>query len=345
LQIWRAYKSAYETPTPVFISIEDRRGILGEGLHEKRLTELIRDGYIERVTENNIYGRGAVHKFVPLITTYTKSKSKNNFMENYYARKTKSLSPVAKKIFMTLKKTQIEVTKQEVVDAVKGDRDRAELIYNEIQEFNSHKGNQKLDYISEDDFGNRLHTIITRLPKSIRRNNLKIRGEGTVEIDLVQSQPEILGKLLQQEIGNNLFSSFVASNDIYLYIESKMKLKCRREAKKAFYVAMFGKLGNRREKQLIKLFPDLGDWIDRTKSNRIKGNPSKELHSNIAYLLQRKESFIFRMIWGKMYKDRIPLLTVHDSIIVRESDLHKAVHKFTRLLSLHIHSNVSTTVN
>ena len=174
-----------------------------------------------------------------------------------------------------------------------------------------------------------------------RSEGVRILGEKTVEIDLAQSQPEILGKLLVRQLGNNTFSSTVMHEDIYNYLEHHLNLKSRDKAKDVFYKMIFGKPYTYYESELFKLFPDIAEWVLKQKTTKNPNNPSKKVYSNVAYMLQRQESEIFRELWGKLNKQRIKFVPVHDSVIVREKDYLKTLRIFTNTMSKLLHYNIS----
>jgi len=102
-------------------------------------------------------------------------------------------------------------------------------LYNRIQDFNEAKGRQYYDYVTEDVFGGRFHSIITQLPKVLKEQGvIKINGNDTVELDLHQSQITILSELLNSiQPGNDFSTAFNAQEDMYLYIKERLGLQTR----------------------------------------------------------------------------------------------------------------------
>lgn len=326
------------------------RTILGSVRFEERISYLIENKYIEQVkiSKNDISGNDIVG-YIPKVFDYTKKKRHHKFMDNYYNNIEKNLSPIAKQILRNLRNTKINITENKFWDIVGVPEDKEKLksykgMLNEIKEFNSSSAKEINEYIVEDVFGKRVHTIISRLPKEIRSNYVFIGGEQTVEIDLTQSQPIILGKILESKIGNNSYSSAVRNRDIYILISDETGIT-RDDAKKVFYQIAFGKYDTKYTDLFFSLFPDTEQYIRNIKKVYIKDNPSKKRHSNLAFILQQKESDIFRQVWGKLKKYKVPFLTVHDSVIIQSKNLNKYLPVITNELYRHIHNQINVNIN
>lgn len=332
-----------------YIPYDIVRGILGNDNYKERLSVLLDNGFIEEV----FIGKSAVGKnikgYIPKVFDYTKKKRHHKFMDNYYNNIEKNLSPIAKQILRNLRTTKINITENKFWDIVGVPEDKEKLksykgMLNEIKEFNGSSAKEINEYIVEDVFGKRVHTIISRLPKEIRKNYVFIGGEQTVEIDLTQSQPIILGKILEKEIGINSYSSDVRKRDIYILISEKSGIT-RDEAKKVFYQIVFGKYDTKYTDLFFFLFPDTEQYIRNIKKVYIKDNPSKKRHSNLSFILQQKESDIFRQVWGKLKKYKVPFLTVHDSVIIQSKNLNKYLPVITNELYKHIHNQINVNIN
>jgi hypothetical protein len=75
-------------------------------------------------------------------------------------------------------------------------------------------------------------------------------------------------------------------------------------------------------------------WINQYKSQvepRNLHNKGK-LHNNLAWLLQSTEVNLMRKVWHDLIKAGIPFLSVHDEIIVKQSDQLIAENIFTSVL-------------
>ena len=171
-----------------------------------------------------------------------------------------------------------------------------------------------------DHFG-RMHSNYTILKTFIRKNCLLIDNEETCEIDISNSQPLFLSKLMkgshwvhQGEL--DLFSILVRNGNYYQYLIDNLKLRDKSEAKELTYKVFFGKnhTNSKWDKLFRSLFPTIHHFIKLYKKDH---NDYKIL----AYTLQRMES---KLIFGDIVKTimivnpNIKILTVHDSIIVQK---------------------------
>ena len=170
-----------------------------------------------------------------------------------------------------------------------------------------------------DHFG-RMHSNYTILKTFIRKNCLLIDGEETCEIDISNSQPLFLSKLLKEshwvkKDELELFSILVRNGNYYQYLIDNLNLENKSEAKEMTYKVLFGKNHNNSKwDNFFKLlFPTIHHFIKLYKKEH---NDYKVL----AYTLQRMES---KLIFGDVIKTimivnpDIKIITVHDSIIVQ----------------------------
>jgi hypothetical protein len=102
-------------------------------------------------------------------------------------------------------------------------------------------------YYHFDEYG-RFHTPFTILPKPIRNNCLTIEGESLCEIDIPNSQPLFLTKLIQLHtqipVNPEEFSKFkemVFEGSLYKEILGLTGLKSNKEVKKLVFETFFGK--------------------------------------------------------------------------------------------------------
>jgi hypothetical protein len=171
-----------------------------------------------------------------------------------------------------------------------------------------------------DNYG-RMHTNFTILKAFIRKNCLLIDGEETCEMDIKNSQPLFLTKLIQDsntkwvdESEFELFKSLTINGNFYQYIMDNIKTKDRGMVKELTYKVLFGRNGvtSKADKIFISLFPTIHHFIKLYKKEH---NDYKIL----AYDLQKAESsLVFNKIIRQvmnLYPD-IKIVTVHDSIIV-----------------------------
>lgn len=180
--------------------------------------------------------------------------------------------------------------------------------------------NSKHIFYHFDNFG-RMHTNFTILRSFIRKNCLLIDGEETCEIDISNSQPLFLSKLINDTQTNwvkenefNIFKELTKNGTYYQYMMDTLKIKDRKEIKTLTYRVLFGKnAGRSKADKLFKsVFPTIHKFIVLYKKEH---NDYKVL----SHQLQKMESnLIFNKIIKKImdnYPD-IRIVTVHDSIIV-----------------------------
>lgn len=168
-----------------------------------------------------------------------------------------------------------------------------------------------------DNFG-RMHTNFTILRSFIRKNCLYIDGKQTFEIDIQNSQPLFLIKLIQNSnsvISKDeleLFKILTKNGNFYQYIVDNSEVTSKKEAKKLIYRVLFGK--NWRSKENIifsRIFPSIYNFIKEYKKK--SGD-----YRILSHQLQKMES---ELIFNKIIKTILyicpdaKLITVHDSII------------------------------
>ena len=178
-------------------------------------------------------------------------------------------------------------------------------------------------YFIFDSYG-RFHTNFTVLKKEIRKNYLKIDEEEIEEIDIPNSQPFFLSRLLRDEMDISdeelkLFTELVENGMFYEYIifhfpdYFNLNQKSNRSlVKKLTYKVLFGRNGIQSiQCQMFKqLFPKIFDIIINIKK-------SKGDYRYLSHVLMRMESdFIFGKVVNDIYKQikGIRIFTVHDSI-------------------------------
>jgi len=182
--------------------------------------------------------------------------------------------------------------------------------------------NDKHIFYHFDTYG-RMHTNFTILKSFIRKNCLLIDGEETCEIDINNSQPLFLCKLIQDSDSRwvkndefNLFSILVKGGNYYQYLIDNLKLDCKSEAKKITYKVLFGqnRVNSKPDKLFQSLFPSIHNFIKLYK----KENSDYKI---LAYDLQKAESnLIFNCVIRRIMDLNldIKVITVHDSIIFQK---------------------------
>lgn len=245
-----------------------------------------------------------------------------------YLKRLNAKSPIQitlrKRLIDDLNYVNVDYDKSfDYIDNLKINKDiSANKIFKNYQSImNIKEGNM---YFIFDEFG-RFHTNYTVLKKEIRKKYLTINNEIIEEIDIKNSQPFFLSKILKKEIADNvgidLFVDLVNKGLLYDYIIDKFPIyfnnekthdNKRNKSKKLVYKILFGFNGIHSEQNKIfeSLFPVVYDFI-------IEKKKSKGDYRYFSYKLMRMESnFIFGTVIPKIYsqiKD-IKLFTVHDSI-------------------------------
>lgn len=173
-----------------------------------------------------------------------------------------------------------------------------------------------------DNYG-RMHTNFTILKSFIRKNCLLIDGEETCEIDIKNSQPLFLTKLIShinthwvKEKEFELFSKLTSSGKFYQFILEKSGIREKSGVKEIVYKVLFGRNQKNSRADMIfeSLFPTIHHFIKLYKSE----------HRNykvLAYDLQKMESnLIFNNIIREIMEKQpeIKVITVHDSLIIQK---------------------------
>lgn len=169
-----------------------------------------------------------------------------------------------------------------------------------------------------DSYG-RMHTNFTILKSFIRKNCLMIDNEPICEIDIKNSQPLFLMKLITDEglpdIDLNEFELFrylTTTGQFYQYLIDKSDIKDKSKIKESVYKVLFGKNYKNKSDVTFKiLFPTIHNFIKTYKSR------TKDYRS-LSHNLQRAES---NLIFNKIIKEimyfcpEAKLITIHDSIM------------------------------
>lgn len=178
-----------------------------------------------------------------------------------------------------------------------------------------------------DNYG-RFHSNYTILKRHIREKCLTINGEEIEELDIKNSQPLLLAKIIKDSgkvgdfVDKNEFETFcelVKEGRLYQHFIDVYKYKDKSDVKKnLIYKVLFGENGTHKDKAnkiFRKAFPTIHDFIKNYKS-------SKKSYKSLSHALQRIES---ELIFNKIIKEimnkdmSISLFTVHDSICFPKS--------------------------
>ena len=187
-----------------------------------------------------------------------------------------------------------------------------------------------------DEFGYRVHTNITSLPRRKRRY-LRHNGKSLREIDIKCSQPLFLALLIKENNNNTRTSPPLYTiydvpehikSDTRLYNDAEMFIQLceegtlydwllerwekqisRKQFKRRFFSMLFHWQENETFKAFARLFPSVANFIRHAKAKNYKDLPQ---------LLQRRESeFIIGTVCRRIRQERPEtfLLTIHDSIL------------------------------
>lgn len=340
--------------TGVYFSKQELSAIFGQKNYITTLEELVTQHLIEKATLSN-QRRSNLHVFKPhtrqaiqtraVVPSYMPKVL--NAVNSYYTYKSKELSETGKMQLSNLRLTRIDISYTDFMQSVihhfpiyvqlKSDAglqpntiqeytQAHQYLWNRIVDFNTTRGKALFDFVSEDNFGNRFHSIITQLPKFIKSQGvIKLHKEDTIELDLHQSQPCILAHLLEEYDSSNDFTKkFRSEPDIYDFMWDRFSLSSRDGAKKMMFTMLFGKPHGKTQDEFRLMFPKAARIIKQIKTTRIPENPSKKLHSNMAFKLQRYESEMFREVWSALNTEKIRFLSVHDSVIVQQRNEARA---------------------
>ena len=190
--------------------------------------------------------------------------------------------------------------------------DQLQMIQDGLWQFNS-----------KDGFGWRFHSNLTHL-KTEARKSLRVHGKPLVEIDIKNSQPLFLAKLLKERgiAGSEKYIE-ICQQDLYGYLAGKAGVS-RAEAKAAIIeTVLFARLGAKHPiKTLFKQeFPEVWKFIEGVK---------KKDYKKLACLLQRAEAqFVIYSVCERIRREfpETFVATIHDSILhlPRDSEYIRAV--------------------
>lgn len=181
--------------------------------------------------------------------------------------------------------------------------------------------NNKYIFWHFDDYG-RFHTNFTILKSFIRKNCLMLDGQQVSEVDIANSQPLFLLKIIESSYTKcksselEQFRELVLNGQIYDFLRESIPHLTREEIKPMVYHVLFGpNKRNKADSLFKKHFPSIYNFIIDFKKE--KGD-----YRQLSYELQKAESeFIYNRVLVD-FSSRfpgVPFLTVHDSIIIQKS--------------------------
>lgn len=206
--------------------------------------------------------------------------------------------------------------------------------------------NDKHIFYHFDNYG-RMHTNFTILRSFIRKNCLLIDGEETCEIDIKNSQPLFLSKLIS-DIGTNwvkkeefdIFRQLTVNGNYYQYLMNVLGIKERNKAKELTYKVLFGRNAgsSKADKMFSQVFPTIHKFIKLYKKE--SGD-----YKMMAYDLQKAESnLIYNRIIKRIMNEypEIKMITVHDSIVIPKQwkEIVNAIFEIELKKELNFYENI-----
>ena len=173
-------------------------------------------------------------------------------------------------------------------------------------------------FFSRDYKTGRIFHNISNLKREIRLNFTFSGGQHIIEIDVKNCQPLLLGKFVTDPVELQRFKEITESEDtdFYEWIQANLPVYgpglTRDKIKEKVYQVIFGEIELTHTKPIYKLlahhFPSLIRNIIKIKENN---------HNALAIELQRLEaSIMIGKVVSEHKKARIPIITVHDSVLV-----------------------------
>ena len=168
-------------------------------------------------------------------------------------------------------------------------------------------------YAKRNSTNNRMDTNFTNLPSAIFEKYKEVNK--LVEFDVKNNQFAILAHILPKEVVGEdveLFKFLAKRGELYEYVETKLELRSRQEAKELLICVLFASY-RVLDRRIKEVFPNLCEWIKKWKKEN--GDDGE-----FPTMLQQKEAEIFVDGVFKTFKKRFGcfLALKHDSVIVNE---------------------------
>ena len=168
-------------------------------------------------------------------------------------------------------------------------------------------------YANRNSTNSRMDTNFTNLPSAIFEKYKEVNK--LVEFDVKNNQFAILAHILPKEVVREdveLFKFLAKRGELYEYVETKLGLRSRQEAKELLICVLFASY-RVLDRRIKEVFPNLCEWIKKWKKEN--GDDGE-----FPIMLQQKEAEIFVDGVFKTFKKRFGcfLALKHDSVIVNE---------------------------
>ena len=179
-----------------------------------------------------------------------------------------------------------------------------------------------------DKFGHRAHSNLTNISGDLRKF-LHVEKSNLVQTDITNSQPLFFYLVIRNndkipETEKNLYKELVDEGMFYEFFMGKLDTPAneRDKTKRSVLTSIFFDKYRTKEDKYIRVFkesfPNIFEFITVLK---------RKDHKLLSQKLQREESnFIFTRVvsgWMKKYPEKW-ILTIHDSIVVKEEDVSHA---------------------
>jgi hypothetical protein len=185
--------------------------------------------------------------------------------------------------------------------------------------------------VHKDRFAGRYYHYLTNIPNRQRLKYTRIDGEPVVELDVEQCQIKILQSVLENMGMGEKFTSWMdQGNGLYEYIQQMHNIPTRGDAKQFVFKMIFGHYNSKSSKLMYDIFPDLEEPLYNIKSVKDPDNPSKKIFSNLARILQLHEVEMLKDLGNMLDLMDVPFLSIHDSVIVKQSDFERAESIFNQ---------------
>lgn len=181
-------------------------------------------------------------------------------------------------------------------------------------------------YAKRNSTNSRMDTNFTNLPSAIFEKYKEVNK--LVEFDVKNNQFAILAHILPKEVVGEdveLFKFLAKRGELYEYVETKLGLRSRQEAKELLICVLFASY-RVLDRRIKEVFPNLCEWIKKWKKEN--GDDGE-----FPTMLQQKEAEIFVDGVFKTFKKRFGcfLALKHDSVIVNEhkgEEVKKSMQEF-----------------
>jgi hypothetical protein len=251
-----------------------------------------------------------------------KYKNAISLVERDFIENSKIFPEVKEKLVKDLFEVQIDFTKALLfLDSTIQEKD----VYNK-NKYSVECIDNKHIFYHFDSYG-RMHTNFTILRSFIRKNCLKINDQEVFELDIKNSQPLFLNKVIElhgKDVVDlqewKIFAIITKSGKFYQYLMDNSNITDKKIMKEGVYKVFFGRnYKNKFDTIFQKVFPSIYNFIKKYKKNN-------DDYKILAHTLQNLESeLIYNKIIYRLSVEypEISLVTVHDSIICQSN--HKEI--------------------